>query len=180
MVIYIAGGIKMSDLKHTIVEILSQPLEFQKRRDDLLKSLFHVKTKYQYKEEIANFFLLIGENITKLSNKSNEVIMRMISKLEINADVSNPALEIMKDIEVDGLSLADRDKIWNDQLALLLIEKLRCVYVMLGYEQRQMSPHQMLQQSQAIQTYLQVERLDMEKEQVDPVRDRELRKKLLE
>ncbi len=153
----------MTEIKDAVIQLITQPLKRQERADKLINKIFHIRTKSEYGEEIQSFFKLAGPHINKLSHETIEVIMSHLYSLEINADPTPPTEETTNDITDSGFSLADRDVKWNEEIALSLIKKLRECYAILGFPERDISPGELSQQSQAIANYSRVEELELKK-----------------
>ncbi len=141
----------MTDLKDAITQLITMPIERQKRQDELLEKIFNLRTKFDGKEEIVAFFKLVGPQVHKLSNQSIETLMRLVYYLELDADIV-------------AKGEADRDIAWNKEIALFLLRKQREAYAVLGTPEKEISPGELMHQKDALNAYAKVEEIEMKKD----------------
>ena len=142
----------MMDLRDAITQLITNPIRQQERKDELLDKIFHIRTKFEGRHEIVAFFKLVGPSIHKLSNQSIETLMRLIYYLELDAD------PIIED------AAADRDTAWNKEIALYLLRKLREAYAVLGIQEEDISPGELMHQKDAIAAYAKIEEIESRKD----------------
>lgn len=169
---------KKSNFNEAVTELILAPVKKIKRQDELIDALYSltipdtdgIKSKELrlYMDQIRAFFKLIGRNISKLSSKSAEVIMRLVSYLEKDADPRPPSETTASDIHKTGKDLEDRDIEWNKTIASALVEKLRAAHVILGTpDQYQQSPSDIANNKTAIDAMYKTQRIDLERAQLD-------------
>ena len=138
------------ELKEAITALITQPLKQQERKDELLERIFHLRTKFDGKDEIVAFFKLVGPQVHRLSSESIETLMRLIYYLELDADPS-------------ATGEADRDISWNREISLFLLRKLREAYAVLGLPEKEISPGEILHQKDALNAYAKIEEIESKK-----------------
>lgn len=183
------GPTSMEAARTAIIELISQPVRRQERLDNLISQVFRINTRHELVAEIAAFFKLIGPRINLLSSESIEAIMMLLYYLEVDADpdIREELIETDKKGGDEGLTKADakkeindRDEVWNEELARLLIRKLREAYAVLGVDVHQTSPAEAQQQGQAISALATLERVELEKQYLSSSKSSELKNRLLE
>ena len=142
------------DLKDAITQLITNPIRQEERKDDLLEKVFNLRTKFDGKDEIIAFFKLVGSQVHRLSNQSIETLMRLIYYLELDADT----------IDEDELNKVDRDIAWNKEVSLFLLRKLREAYAVLGIQEGDISPGELMHQKDAIAAYAKIEEIESRKD----------------
>jgi len=159
----------MTNLHDMLINVLNQSQKQQERKDQLIKQIFSIEIESDRKDVIISFFTLIGHRINNLSDKSVEVIMRLIRVLEMKVE-TDPSEQTSLEKIAENEEFQSRDEEWNNKISLILVQKLREAYAILGIDRDEVSPAEAAEKAQVINAYLKSEQLEVQKQIASPYR----------